>query len=147
MENGGLSEIGIVVRNNECKLVDGIYAKVKADSALVAEALAVREGFKLAIAKDYRKVEIEMDSLIVYSKITKIRKEKQWKIWPIIRDILRLRNQILEKKILWIRRNANKAADWVATQANRGICRFGWVVQQPSSSVYILDKDGLPAPH
>ena len=76
MENGGLSEIRIVVRNTEGKLAYGIYAKVKADSALVAEALVVREGFKLVIAKYYKKVEIEMDSLVVYFEIIKIKKEK-----------------------------------------------------------------------
>ena len=61
----------------EGKMVDGICAKVKADCALVAEALAVGEGFKQKIAKGYRKVEIEMDLLVVYSKITKLKKEKQ----------------------------------------------------------------------
>ena len=77
MESGGCSRIEIVVGNDEGKMVDGICAKVKADCALVAEALAVREGFKLAIAKGYKKVEIEMDSLVVYSEITKLKKEKQ----------------------------------------------------------------------
>ena len=60
-------------------MVDGICAITKVDCALVVEALAIRKGFKLAIAKDYKKVEIEMDSLVVYYEITKIN-EKQLKI-------------------------------------------------------------------
>ena len=75
MESGGCSEIGIVVRNDEGKMVDGICVKVKADCALVVEALAVREGFKLIIAEGYKKVEIEMNSLVIYSEITKLKKK------------------------------------------------------------------------
>ena len=95
------------------------------DCALVAEALAVREGFKLAIAKGYKKVEIEMDSLVVYSEITKLKKEKQWRIWSVVRNIWKLKNQVPEEKILLIRRNANRVADWVASQAIKRMCRFG----------------------
>ena len=64
-----------------------------ADCPLVAEALAVRKGVKLAMEKRFQKVEIEMDSLIVHAEIVNKKKEMQWVIWPIIRDIDKLLNQ------------------------------------------------------
>ena len=64
-----------------------------ADCPLVAEARAVRKGVKLAMEKRFQKVEIEMDSLIVHAEIVNKKKEMQWVIWPIIRDIDKLLNQ------------------------------------------------------
>ena len=43
---------------------------MKADNTLMAEAVAVTEGLKLAMAKGYQKMEIEMDSKIIHLKIT-----------------------------------------------------------------------------
>ena len=49
------SRIGVVVRNANGRLIDGICVAIKADCALLAEALAVREGIKLVVAKGYKK--------------------------------------------------------------------------------------------
>ena len=70
---------------------------------------------------------------------------KQRKIWP--RDIKHLLKQISEKKVVLVRRNANCIADWIAKEAMKGMSEFDWIKQPPSSLMYILDKDGLPAPH
>ena len=139
--------IGVVMRNAEGKLVDGYYGKVKADSVLVVEAKAVKRGVKLAIEKNYHKVIVKMDSKIVHDEIVKEKMEINWRIWPLIRDIRRMLEQMEEKKVKIIRRNANRAADWVALQAKRGMCNNGWILQPPSSLVHILNKEGLPAPH
>ena len=64
-----------------------------------------------------------------------------------MRDIKHLLKQIIEKKVVLIRRNANCAADWIAKEAIKRMSRFGWLRQPPSSLVYILDKDRLLACH
>ena len=64
-----------------------------------------------------------------------------------MRDIKHLLKQIIEKKVVLIRRNANCAADRIAKEAIKGMSGFDWLRQPPSSLVYILDKDGLPTPH
>ena len=86
-------------------------------------------------------------SKVVFDEVVHDSKGRNWKIWPIIRDIRRILNQIPEKQVQVIRRNANIAADWVASEAIKGMCNIGWVRQPPSSLMYILDKDGLAAPH
>ena len=73
--------------------------------------MAIREGLKLPVVNGYQRVEVEMDSKIIHSEIKRQRGVKQWMVWPVVRDIKCLLNQILEKKILLIRRNANNAAD------------------------------------
>ena len=75
-KENGIVGIGVVVRNDSGSLVDGVYGMVKVESALIAEALAVREGTKMAIIKGYQKVELEMCSLIIYNEITKERRTK-----------------------------------------------------------------------
>ncbi|XVF47152.1 hypothetical protein PTKIN_Ptkin03bG0086300 [Pterospermum kingtungense] len=42
------------------------------------------------------------------------------------------------------KRNANKVADWVATNVKRGMCISNSVNMPPSSLVRILSRDGLP---
>ena len=79
--------IGVVVRNEEGILIDGCCGTVKADNALLTEAMAVRERVKLAIAKGYTRMEIEMDSKVIHSEISMQKRAKQRKIWPIVRDI------------------------------------------------------------
>ena len=73
--------------------------------------------------------------------------ERNWRIWPLIRDIRRMLIQIEEKQVKVIKRNANKAADIVASQTKRGMCNNGWIQQSLSSLVHILNKNGLPTPH
>ena len=53
-----------------------------------------------------------MDSKVVHYEIVKEKMDRNWRIWPIIRDIRRMLNQIQEKQVKVIRRNANRAADW-----------------------------------
>ena len=61
------------------------------------EALAVRRGMNLAIEKNYQRVVLEMDSKVIHDEVVKDKVERNWKIWPIIRDIRRILNQIPEK--------------------------------------------------
>ena len=92
-KENGHAGIKVVVRNYEGSLLNGECDVVMADCLLVVEALAIRKDVKLVIEKRFQKVEIEMDSLIVHAEIVNKKKEMQWVIWPIIRDIDKLLNQ------------------------------------------------------
>ena len=65
-----------MVRNYEGSLLNGECDVVMADCLLVVEALAIRKDVKLVIEKRFQKVEIEMDSLIVHTKILNKKKER-----------------------------------------------------------------------
>ena len=92
--------------------MDGFCGIAKVDNALIVEAMAIRRGIKLVIKKKYQKVVVEMDSKVVHYEIVKEKMDRNWRIWPIIKDIRRMLNQIQEKQVKVIRRNANRAADW-----------------------------------
>ena len=89
---------------------------------------------------------METDSTILHKALVERQRQTSWKLVPLIKDIQALLLQIPEKKILLIRRNANKAADWVSAQAIKGMCGKGWLQLPPSSLVFVLTHDGLPAP-
>ena len=76
--------IGVVIRDDEGALMDGVGGEVKADSALMTEALACREGLKLAVNRKYAKVEIEMDLEVLFSYLTKPRIISVWKLRPVL---------------------------------------------------------------
>ncbi|XVF02859.1 hypothetical protein REPUB_Repub04eG0210900 [Reevesia pubescens] len=62
--------IGVVVRDNDGKLIDGLGVCVAANSVVMTEAKAVREGLKLVSEKKFPKVVVEMDYAIVYKAIS-----------------------------------------------------------------------------
>ena len=101
---------------------------------------------QLALDRKWEKVEFETDSEIVYKALASCKANYNWKLTPLIKDIHALLSQVPEKKIHLIRRNANRVADWVAAQAIKGMCGKGWLRLPPSSLVFVLNNDGLPAP-
>ncbi|OMO68594.1 hypothetical protein COLO4_29558 [Corchorus olitorius] len=112
----------------------------------MAEAYAVKKGIEIAIKRKLAKVIFETDCKEVQTAIPDPGISKNWRIEPIVRDIRALLDQILEQKLVWIRRSGNAAAHWAASEAVKGMCHSGWLRLPPSSLVFILDKDGVPAP-
>ncbi|XVF11097.1 hypothetical protein REPUB_Repub07fG0240000 [Reevesia pubescens] len=62
--------IGIVVRDNDGKLIDGLDACVVAFIVVMTEAKVVNEGLKLVSEKKFPKDVVEMDTAIVYHAIS-----------------------------------------------------------------------------
>ncbi|XVF80627.1 hypothetical protein PTKIN_Ptkin15bG0089100 [Pterospermum kingtungense] len=113
------AEIGIVIRKSDGKLVDAFCKKVLADNALNVEA--VKEGIMLVVNKGYEKVVIETDSLTVYNEIGGSNKSRVWNIWPIVKDIRRLQQNLLEVRFSVVKGNANMVADRVFDRATKGM--------------------------
>ncbi|OMO50989.1 reverse transcriptase [Corchorus capsularis] len=137
--------IGVIIRDDNGRVVQGCNKTIKAKSATCAEALAVYEGLKLARNIGAQRLIVETDCQLVYQNAISIR-DRCWEIEPISEDIKNLLKDFQQSKMRWISRTANQAADWVACQARKKMCPEGWVDQPPSSLVYILSRDGLPAP-
>ena len=100
VKDSGLAGLRVVVRNENGILIDGVCEAVKADGPLLAEALAVKKGIKLAVEKGYQKVKLEMDSEVVYTEILKNKQEGQWKIRLIMKDIHRLLSNVQYKNFI-----------------------------------------------
>ena len=101
--------------------------------------MAVEEAINLVIEQKFQKVCVEMDSKELHLILTNRCKNIDWRIRPLIVDILELLKLIPDKKVLLIKREANAAVDWVAVNAKRKMCTSGWVGNVPSSLVRILD--------
>ncbi|XVF34232.1 hypothetical protein REPUB_Repub18cG0041700 [Reevesia pubescens] len=107
----------------------------------MVEALA-KEGIKLAIDHSFQEVMLETDSSRLHYILTKDSKDINWRARPIVLDLLNNLQLILEKKVVLVRQNANKAADRIAKQSCKGMCVTGFIGQFSSSLIGIFDKDG-----
>ncbi|XVE85575.1 hypothetical protein DITRI_Ditri17bG0101400 [Diplodiscus trichospermus] len=70
----------VILRDHKGKVSAGSNIVFAADSTLVAEAYALKEGGNLALQSNLQQVEIETDSSIVFSEITNCGRTKHWKI-------------------------------------------------------------------
>ncbi|OMO49773.1 hypothetical protein COLO4_38392 [Corchorus olitorius] len=141
------ASIGIIIRDHFGKLIEGDGKKVIGDSVLISEALAVKEGMKLANILHMEQVEVEMDCECSFRSIMNPTVGADWKIRPIVADIVSLKNCFNVVEFKCVKRDANMAADWVAIQSRLGMGFAELSRYQPSSLVRILEKDGLPTPH
>ncbi|OMO69424.1 hypothetical protein COLO4_29062 [Corchorus olitorius] len=89
-DEGGL---GIIVRDNEARVIAGMNKVVRSSSCLMTECYAVLN-------------------------ITGSEK-CNWEISPIIDDIKALLESFEDSKIGWVAHEANQAADWLAQQSRR----------------------------
>ena len=129
----------MIFKNCQGELVDG-------DSASVVEALACREGLKLALRRKYSKVIFETDSDSLFSYLTMPKVSPNWKVRFVLYDNDQMLGVIQEKKFSLVHRTTNKAIDLVASQSREGMCPSGYLRQPPSSLVFVLSRDGLSTP-
>ena len=139
--------IGVVIRDENGRVVTGVAKKVIVNSSIEAEAAALGEGVMLAESMGILKAVFETDSEILYRELKKGNGEGIWKVKPFIVDILEKKASFEEIQFCRIKRSANNAADWLAKQVKKGMCLTNWVFMPPFSLVHILSRDGLPAPH
>ena len=83
---------------------------------------------------------------MVYRDIKGGRQERNWRVYPFVKDIQAIAKTFEEFECKWINRKANQATDWIAKQVRKGMYYPNWVNLPPSSLVHKLSKDGLPAP-
>eukprot|EP00253_Pinus_taeda_P012904 PITA_12904 len=91
-----------------------------------AELWAVHEGLRIAARNRYRYLEIEGDSQITIEMLRKLKDgqgwekvAKSWRTAAIIQDIEELLNRIEYKTIKHVRRDGNKAADFLANWGSK----------------------------
>ncbi|OMP05396.1 hypothetical protein COLO4_08881 [Corchorus olitorius] len=136
-----------VIRNHEGHLISGAGKKVVGESALCVEALAFKEGMKIAKSLQLDKIIVETDCEILYKSFVNHGKGLDWRIEPVLADINHLVKWFKVVEYRCVKREANMAADWIVVQSRLRMSFADLGRYQPSSLVKILDKDGLPAPH
>ncbi|XP_062024599.1 putative ribonuclease H protein At1g65750 isoform X3 [Rosa rugosa] len=126
--------IGCIIRDFTGTIINGRVKTCLANSALHAEAIAVLEGLISARNLDFPSVSVEMDSDQLFSAIVSKPYTNLWHIYPLLRDIRKIK---LEKPLwIWslVKRKCNAVADWLATRAKIG-GGFGGLDQSTSTFI------------
>ena len=88
-------------------LVGGKNRRIIALNALHAEALAVKEAINLAIERKFQKVCLEMDFRELYFILSNKCKMIDWRVRPLVLDIQKKLQVVLESKVMLVRKEAN----------------------------------------
>ena len=137
--------IGVVIKDEEGKVIVGISMKVSRKTSLETKAEALRERVHLDERSGMKKIVLEIDSEIMYKEIMGRQTQGRRKMYPYVHDIHMRKTSFEGFQCSWVRR-ANQAADCIVNQVKKGMSCSNWVILPPSSFVHILSRDGLPAP-
>ncbi|BFG15868.1 hypothetical protein CerSpe_021420 [Prunus speciosa] len=138
--------IGVILRDSSGVFAAGHACSVAADSIIEAETLAILEGCSFAIQQGHTRVVIESDSKEAISCLNRSIPRGTWQLYPILCNIRNSCSTFRDCNWSWVPRTANLAADHLAKLAMSRMSLSIWVNRPPSSSVGILNKDGLPCP-
>ncbi|CAL8167502.1 unnamed protein product [Prunus armeniaca] len=139
-----VSSSGVVLRNHDGEVVGGKANLFQALSADQAEGQALLDGLSLAKDNGFLKIIMETGSKVCFSAAKDVLSSVKWlSFFHAIKD---LRASFESLQWSWVPREANQAADWVASRVKRGLCAEAWVNRPPTAQVFILSRDGLPCP-
>ncbi|BFG21667.1 hypothetical protein CerSpe_079410 [Prunus speciosa] len=138
--------LGVMIRDSEGLLCGGSAEGIICPSVLLAEAKAALGGLKLALDSNYRKVNMETDSLVLKAGVDRKYGNRAWEILPIILEIRRMEALFDAVEWSWIPRKKNRAAHAAASFGTRAVHRVTWLDQPPPSLMGVLTSDGLPCP-
>lgn len=134
-----VAQAGIVIRDENGKLLGGHTKKYPTYSPMMAEALAVREALALALNCNMGKTFIETDCQEV---VRACRNEiKVGEIVCIIKDIQSFKLVDPAIGLTWVSREGNQATHHVAQPGSRNTLSHFWCYDPPPSLCRILESD------
>lgn len=114
--------IGLVRRDEKGAFLWGFGEKVVAESAVVAEILALRKALLLIEEVGADKVVIEVDCSEIYWCCKRKSVEGvDWKANWEMQDVLNVLETLRKVKVTLVPREGNMAADWIAVRCGRGM--------------------------
>jgi hypothetical protein len=136
---------GVVVRDHNGRLIVGQALWYEhAASSLIMEAMAIRDGVRLALDRSFPSVEIETDAQVVL-KLLEDPDGGRSEIASICQEIKELSGFVPSIKFLFVGRCANEAAHLCAKSASSFRRRCLWINYKPPFLVQVLLKDCNPA--
>ncbi|XP_057442373.1 uncharacterized protein LOC130734086 [Lotus japonicus] len=113
-------------------------------SPFCAEALALRDGLRLAWERGFRKIICESDSLEVVKVVQHGGRFDTHVHGQILSEIGELLNRKWRVELGWVAREGNMVADWLAKQGSLlSLCGFNVVDVTPPGLGLLLLKDSL----
>ncbi|XP_028769720.1 probable disease resistance protein At4g27220 [Neltuma alba] len=138
----GKASVGMVARNDEGSFVGGFGKEVVADSAFMAESMALLGALECFDKFSSGRVVVETDCQMLFDKLQK--KEITGCEWSC-EDILQKCLVLLEDRYNWVlslvARKGNKAADHLAAGVLRRVVPQGWFNEPPPSLEPLLQLD------
>ncbi|XP_021811171.1 uncharacterized protein LOC110754423 [Prunus avium] len=140
-----LAGLGVVVRDSNAVCLGGSCKTRLVASAIEVEAHTVLSEVYLAAQMGISHVVFESDSKELVQSVKGHIQRSRWTIFPILTAIPRACSGFSSYSWNWVHRGANKAADAAPSRARRSMCDEVWESSLPSSLVFVLQADGLPA--
>ncbi len=114
--NPGPMSIGVVIYKDG-KIIKEISKNIGKGTNNKAEYLAVIEGLEQAQKLKAKEVTIKSDSNLTMNKLNRMWKIKDFKLKALFEKIEELEKRFDKVSYLWVRRDENRRADWLANQA------------------------------
>ncbi|KAF7842396.1 reverse transcriptase [Senna tora] len=125
--SSGAAGLGVLIRDDAGRVVDGCSASCYASSSFMCEALAVRKALLWASDLNIVDLVVESDCKALVDAVNSLAVSPDWHCAAIVDDIRSLRTSLRWVHVSWVPRELNLAADWLAKAAVWGVCRLGWV--------------------
>ncbi|KAF7842227.1 reverse transcriptase [Senna tora] len=132
--------VGIICINVLGEVLDGCAEKVLTCSSLLIEAWALKKALLLACLKGWERVVFEYDYAVLVDVVASLKGAKvDWVSSPILLDILELLSSNEGFYVVFVRRQGNQAADWLAKKAlNEWLRRIGFLTLFPRLPLFWL---------
>ncbi|GAA0155445.1 hypothetical protein LIER_13172 [Lithospermum erythrorhizon] len=122
---------GFVCRDDRGTFVGARFIQIpKVASPIVAEALALRYGVEFALMHNWRRLEVESDSKMLFQMLTG-HCQPTMEVEVLVGDILYL-TTALEVKFQFTKRSTNNVAPTVANWIHGGVSEATWLHSPPS---------------
>lgn len=130
---------GIIIRNYLGEVLSGLTRKHHTNSALLAEALALRGSMNLASNLQLDKVVFESDCLELVQACRGV--YNRGEISTVMQDIFHMKNNFQRCGFTWTARSGNASAHLVAAQASRDLLPANWLLNQPLVVRIQIERD------
>ncbi|XP_072080883.1 uncharacterized protein [Arachis hypogaea] len=135
----GSGAISAAVRDHREKLITDSAVRIKASSALAAEAMAVMNALIISKNMQMERVIIETDSLTLTQAVKS--KGNIGEIQPILQDINLLMENSDKCGMTWVPREGNVLAHSIANLAAANNLGSRWCLEPPETVKMILNRE------
>ena len=125
LSNDNFKTMRCVWVNQAACICDGVAREVKVNSALQAEAYAIREACYLVSSRQAWGTYIFSDSKVLVSLLN-LELVPPWEVTALVQDIKKM-GADFGVSFCFVPRNLNRAAHWVANQMSRGTLPPNWM--------------------
>lgn len=139
----GKGSIGVIVRDDEGRIIDGLCGSCCLSSGFMVEASALKMVVSLAERFVGSRIVVESDCSELVLAMKSRSASVVWGCSALLRDIIAALDSNDNFSISSIERNANLVTDWLAKCGAKEIYLLNWMVAPPSPLVILKKECGM----